>query len=167
MNKGKCDRQRREDRQQDVADSPDHVRHEHPAGIAVVACQGVRDERPQQRAEPDRSDEPGEPRGRKSQMTFSQHHEHGAAGTCCQGRQPLHEQQPRDEAVMKRIGQPGTRVGKVTRQATFRGGTDLASMGGDAQAGDHRRREHERGRVQRECRSRADKRDQPAHDRRS
>ena len=46
-------------------------------------------------------------------------------------------------------------------------GTDLASMAWDAQASDHGRRKHKSGRIQRECRSRTDQRDQPAHDCRS
>jgi len=68
---------------------------------------------------------------------------------------------------MKRVRQSGVRVGKITRESKLRSGTDLASIAWDAQAGDHGRREHKSGRIQRECRSRTDQRDQPAHDCRS
>ncbi len=49
-------------------------------------------------------------------MTLRQHHEHCACGARRQRGEPLDQQQPRDEAITKRVCQPGPRVRKVTRQ---------------------------------------------------
>ena len=70
-----------------MSDPADEVGDEEPTRGVIVPGEGVRDERPDERAEPDRPDEPGEARRRQLEPALGKDDEHRAGRADREGRQ--------------------------------------------------------------------------------